>query len=96
MGFLWVKMKICSREIFKEWRLEEIRLLQEHKIALASYYSKIDAAKMDENSSEEIVPTLEIPPRPTKRPQRENESKSEYKTYLSEEFKPSLEEWKVS
>ena len=92
-------MKIRERETFKDWRLEEIRLLQEHKIALASYYSKIDAAQMDENSensSDEVVPTLEIPPRPTKRPQRENEAKSEYKTYLSEEFKPSLEEWKVS
>ena len=69
--------------------------MQEHKIALASYYSKIDEVKNDEKISEENVPILEIPPRPSKRPQRENETKSEYKTYLSEEFKPLLAEWKV-
>ena len=70
--------------------------MQEHKIALASYYSKIDEVKNDEKNSEtENVPVLEIPPRPSKRPQRENETKSEYKTYLSDEFKPLLAEWKV-
>ena len=75
--------------------MEEIRILQEHKVALASYYSKIDQAQTDEEISEGNVPVLEIPPRPSKRPQRENETKSEYKSYLSEEFKPLLAEWKV-
>ena len=75
--------------------MEEIRILQEHKVALASYYSKIEGAQNDEKNSEEKIPTLEIPPRPSKRPQQENESKSEYKTYLSDEFKPLLEKWKV-
>ena len=88
-------MKIDAREIFKEWRLEEIRHLQEHKIALASYYSKIDAAQADNDTSEESAPILDIPPRPTKRPQRENETKAEYKSYLSQDFKPALDEWKV-
>ena len=69
--------------------------MQEHKIALASYYSKIDEAQNETNALEETVPTLEIPPKPSKRPQRDNETKSEYKSYLSEEFKPQLEEWKV-
>ena len=60
-------------------------------MALASYYKKID-----EYNSDKTAPILVIPPKPVKRPKGDDESKAEYKLYLSTEFKPLLAKWEVS